>query len=75
MQMEDGESKLEVFCISLFRVAVDSALHLQYSHLEVKGREAFSAFPNKGNSQVLPAKPQYEAGELGNVAAVSICLI
>lgn len=63
MQLGDGESKLEMFCISLFEVAVDSALHLQYRHLEVKGIEAFSALPNKGKFQVLPAKPQYESGE------------
>lgn len=63
MQLGEGESKLEMSCISLFGVAVDSALHLQYSHQEVKSIEAFSAFPNKGNLQVLPAKPQYEAGE------------
>lgn len=63
MQLGDGESKLEMFCISLFEVAVDCALHLQYSHLEVRGIEAFSDLPNKGKFQVLPAKSHYEAGE------------
>lgn len=63
VQLGNGESKLEMFCISLFGVAVDSALHLQYSHLEEKDIEAFSVLPNKEKFHVLLAKPQYEAGD------------